>query len=214
MRVHSRSFFLVRDPTAVPIGRRHVKGLAEKWGLRLDESADTALSVVASELVTNAVRHGTGAMLTLTLSANLSRRRLLVEVYDGSLILPVPHRAGTEDEAGRGMALVGSLSLRHGAKRTTCGKCIWAELALPAQRIARRRLVFHPRQAARAVARRLGAARRLPMAVRAANRARHGRHGRHTSLRPASASNSEARAGQQHPSHIPNAEGALPCPTS
>ncbi|MFB7635642.1 ATP-binding protein [Streptomyces sp. NPDC056149] len=211
MRVHSRSFFLVRDPTAVPIGRRRIKDLAEKWGLRLDQTADTALDVIASELVTNAVRHGTGAMLTLTLSANLHRRRLLVEVYDGSLVLPVPHRAGTGDEAGRGMALVDSLSLRHGAERTTCGKCVWAEVALPTQQIVRRRLVFHPRRAARAVARRLGVPRRLPMAARAASRARHGRH---TSLRSASVSTSEDRAGQQHPPHMSNAEGAVPCPTN
>ncbi|WP_369357893.1 ATP-binding protein [Streptomyces sp. cg2] len=210
MRLHSQSFFLVRDPTAVPISRRHVKELAEKWGLRVNESTDTALTVVASELVTNAVRHGTGAMLTLTVSANLSRRRLLVEVYDGSLILPIPHRASSEDEAGRGMALVDRLSVCHGAERTTCGKCVWAEIALPARRITHRQLILQPGRTARAVARRLGAARRLT-AVRSGRRAHRGRH---SSLRPSSASTSEGRAGQQHTPHLPNRQGASPCPTS
>ncbi|MEU5157885.1 ATP-binding protein, partial [Glycomyces sp. NPDC021274] len=79
MRLHSQSFLLVRDPTSVPISRRRLQGLAKKWGLRLDESSDTALTVITSELVTNAVRHGTGTVLTITVSANLSRRRILVE---------------------------------------------------------------------------------------------------------------------------------------
>ncbi|WP_246593869.1 ATP-binding protein [Streptomyces auratus] len=160
MRCHSQSFLLVRDPTSVPISRHRLQDLVKKWGLRLDESSDTALTVITSELVTNAVRHGTGTMLTITVSANLSRRRILVEVYDGSLVLPVPHWADSENESGRGMALIDRLSLCHGAEHTTCGKCVWAEIAMPPQRVTRQRLILRPRRAARAIARRLGAAPR------------------------------------------------------
>ncbi|MFD5397500.1 ATP-binding protein [Streptomyces sp. NPDC127097] len=102
MRRHSQSFLLVRDPTSVPISRHRLQDLVKKWGLRLDESSDIALTVITSELVTNAVRHGTGTVLTITVSANLSRRRILVEVYDGSLVLPAPHWVDSEDESGRG----------------------------------------------------------------------------------------------------------------
>ncbi|WP_328548330.1 ATP-binding protein [Streptomyces platensis] len=171
MRCHSQSFLLVRDPTSVPISRHRLQDLVKKWGLRLDESSDTALTVITSELVTNAVRHGTGTVLTITVSANLSRRRILVEVYDGSLVLPVPHWADSEDESGRGMALIDRLSLCHGAEHTTCGKCVWAEIAMPPQRIIRRQLTLHPRRAAQAVARRLGAGRQPLTAVRAGSRA-------------------------------------------
>lgn len=72
MRVYSQSFFLVRDPTSVRLSRRRLHDLAENWGLRLNEASDTALTTVLSELVTNAVRHGTGAMLTIGVRANLS----------------------------------------------------------------------------------------------------------------------------------------------
>ncbi|MGW5116483.1 ATP-binding protein [Streptomyces noursei] len=176
MRLHSQSFFLVRDPTSVQISRRRLQDLVKKWGLRLDEFSDTALTVVTSELVTNAVRHGTGTVLTITVSANLGRRRILVEVYDGSLVLPIPHWADSEGETKRGMALIDRLSLCHGAEHTTCGKCVWAEIAMPPQRVARRQLILHPRRAARAVARRLGAAHQPLTPIRAGRRAGHGRH--------------------------------------
>lgn len=178
MRRHSQSLLLVRDPTSVPISRRRLQDLVKKWGLRLDESSHTALTVITSELVTNAVRHGTGTVLTITVSANLSRRRILVEVYDGSLILPVPHWADSEDETGRGMALIDRLSVGHGAEHTTCGKCVWAEITMPPQRATRQRLVLRPRRAARAIARRLGAARQPLTTVRAGSRAGYGRHAR------------------------------------
>ena len=211
MRVYSQSFFLVRDPTSVPLSRRHLRDLAEKWGLRLNEASDTALATVVSELVTNAVRHGTGAMLTIAVRANLSRRRVLVEVYDGSRILPVPRCAAPEDEVGRGMALIDRLSLCHGAERTTCGKCVWAEIALPRQQLTRRQLLLHPGRAARAVGRRLSVPRRpLPPAL-AGHRARPGRH---SSPRPPSTPNPAERAGQQHTPHISHRRGESPCPTS
>ncbi|MFG2827350.1 ATP-binding protein [Streptomyces sp. NPDC048434] len=204
MRVYSQSFFLVRDPTSVPLSRRRLYDLAEKWGLRLNEASDTALTTVISELVTNAVRHGTGAMLTIGVRANLSRRRVLVEVYDGSRILPVPRYAAPEDEAGRGMALIGRLSVCHGAERTACGKCVWAEIALPTQRLTRRQLLLRPGRAARAVARRLTSVPSGPRAHR----------GRHSSPRPPSTPDPVDKAGQQHTPRISRREGESPCPTS
>ncbi|WP_260638814.1 ATP-binding protein [Streptomyces angustmyceticus] len=180
MRCHSQSFLLLRDPTSVPISRHRLQDLVKKWGLRLDESSDTALTVITSELVTNAVRHGTGTMLTITVSADLRRRRILVEVYDGSLVLPVPHWANSEDESGRGMTLVDRLSLCHGAEHTTCGKCVWAEIAMPPQRVTRQRLILRPRRAAQAIARRLGlgTVRQPRTAVRVDSHGSHGRHAR------------------------------------
>ncbi|MFE7316644.1 ATP-binding protein [Streptomyces sp. NPDC057555] len=204
MRLHSQSFLLARDPTSVPISRRRLQGLAKKWGLRLDESSDTALTVITSELVTNAVRHGTGTVLTITVSANLSRRRILVEVYDGSLVLPVPHWADSEDESGRGMALIDRLSLCHGAEHTTCGKCVWAEIAMPPQRVIRQRLILRPRRAARAIARRLGPARKPLTTVRVGSRAGHGRHSSAVTR-----ISSALRPDREHPAQIRDTREAL-----
>ncbi|MGW7576847.1 ATP-binding protein [Streptomyces sp. NPDC054765] len=211
MHVYSQSFFLVRDPTSVPLSRRRLRDVAEKWGMRLNEASDTALTTVVSELVTNAVRHGTGAMLTVGVRANLSRRRVLVEVYDGSRILPVPRCAAPEDEAGRGMALIDRLSLCHRAERTTCGKCVWAEIALPRQQLTRRELLLRPGRAARAVARRLTVPRG-PLAT--ALTGHRGCPGRHSPPRPPSTPHPVERAGQQHTPRISHREGESPCPTS
>ncbi|MFD5385606.1 ATP-binding protein [Streptomyces sp. NPDC127074] len=210
MRVYSQSFFLVRDPASVRLSRRRLHDLAENWGLHLNEASGTALTTVLSELVTNAVRHGTGAMLTIGVRANLSRQRILFEVYDGSRILPAPRCAAPEDETGRGMALIDRLSVCHGAERTTCGKCVWAEIALPAQRLTRRQLILRPGRAARAVARRLTAPRRPPRPVSEGHRARHGRH---PSPQLPSTLHPVERAWQQHPPHISSREGESPCTT-
>ncbi|MBB4924355.1 ATP-binding protein [Kitasatospora kifunensis] len=147
----------------MPISRRRLRELVDKWALRLDEDCDTALATVISELVSNAVRHSSGAMLTVGVHANLDLRRLLLEVYDGSVVLPQARVVGLDSEAGRGMLLVDRLSLSHGAERTERGKRVWAELGIPEQPLTRRQLILHPRRAARAVARRLSAPRRPPI---------------------------------------------------
>ncbi|MGC0312864.1 ATP-binding protein [Kitasatospora acidiphila] len=163
MRVCSSSFFLVRDPVSVPISRQRLGRLIKQWGVRTDNDSRLALDTVISELVTNAVRHTTGAMLTVGVHANLDLRRLIIEVYDGSQALPRQQISGPDAEAGRGMFLVERLALAHGAEHTVRGKKVWAEVALPEQPLTRRQLLVHPRRAARAVARRLSGRRRPPI---------------------------------------------------
>ncbi|MFB8199548.1 ATP-binding protein [Kitasatospora purpeofusca] len=174
MRVCSSSFFLVRDPASVPVSRQRLGGLIKQWGVRTDNDSSLAMNTVISELVTNAVRHTTGAMLTVGVHANLDLRRLIIEVYDDSQALPRHHASGPDAETGRGMFLVERLALAHGAEHTARGKKVWAEVALPEQPLTRRRLLVHPRRAARAVARRLSGPRRPPIhpPAPAASRAR------------------------------------------
>ncbi|MEV0535493.1 ATP-binding protein [Kitasatospora sp. NPDC050463] len=165
MRVCSSSFLLIRDPVSVPVSRQRLGRLLKQWGVRTDADSRMALETVISELVTNAVRHTTGAMLTVGVHANLDLRRLIIEVYDGSQALPHHQVPGPEAETGRGMFLVERLALAHGANQTTRGKKVWAEVALPDQPLTRRQLLTHPRRAARALARRLSGSRRQPMAA-------------------------------------------------
>ncbi|WP_045306157.1 ATP-binding protein [Saccharothrix sp. ST-888] len=174
MRVCSSSFFLVLDPVSVPISRQRLGRLIKQWGVRTDNDSRLALDTVISELVTNAVRHTTGAMLTVGVHANLDLRRLIIEVYDGSQALPRHQISGPDEETGRGIFLVERLALAHGAEHTARGKKVWAEVALPEQPLTRRQLLVHPRRAARAVARRLSGPRRPPIhpPALAASRAR------------------------------------------
>ncbi|MGF1426864.1 ATP-binding protein [Kitasatospora sp. LaBMicrA B282] len=126
-------------------GPRH----ARRPGIRLDEGSRDSLDVVVSELITNAIRHSYGPVLTVGVYADPRARRVLVEVYDASVILPRTRQAMANEETGRGLLLVERLALSHGAERTSRGKRVWAELAVPEQAMTRRQLLAHPRRVGR-----------------------------------------------------------------
>ncbi|MFF4500763.1 SpoIIE family protein phosphatase [Streptomyces sp. NPDC001401] len=115
---------LPSDPAVVSRARTAVTGQLAAWGL--DDLAFTT-ELVASELVTNAIRHATGPV-RLRL---LRDRALLCEVSDGSSTSPRLRRALTEDEGGRGLFLVAQLTERWGTRYTPYGKVIWTEQPLP-----------------------------------------------------------------------------------
>ncbi|GAA2802937.1 hypothetical protein GCM10010505_31980 [Kitasatospora aburaviensis] len=135
----------------MPIARRQVGARIVSWGVLLDGDSRLALETVTSELVTNAVRHSDQSMLTVAVHVSGRLRRALIEVYDGSAVLPRRRQAGTGAESGRGLELVGCLALAYGAERTEHGKRVWAELALPEQPVTRRQVLCGPRHALRAV---------------------------------------------------------------
>ncbi|MGW0710560.1 SpoIIE family protein phosphatase [Streptomyces sp. NPDC002643] len=115
---------LASDPAVVSRARVAVTEKLAEWGLH-DLAFTTEL--VASELVTNAIRHATGP-LQLRL---LRDRALICEVFDGSGTSPRLRRARSEDEGGRGLFLVAQLTERWGTRYTPDGKTIWTEQPLP-----------------------------------------------------------------------------------
>ncbi|MEU1184552.1 SpoIIE family protein phosphatase [Streptomyces sp. NPDC005820] len=115
---------LPSDPAVVARIRAAVTRRLAAWGL--DELAFTT-ELIASELVTNAIRHATGPV-QLRL---LRDRTLICEVSDGSGTAPRLRRARTEDEGGRGLFLVARLTERWGTRYTSTGKIIWTEQPLP-----------------------------------------------------------------------------------
>ncbi|MER6348664.1 ATP-binding protein [Streptomyces sp. NPDC001595] len=85
--------------------------------------------LVASELVTNAVRHAPGPCV-LTLHVDPQHRRLRITVQDTSAVLP---RLPARDPArvgGHGLHLVHVLSLRFEATPRATGKDVTAVLSL------------------------------------------------------------------------------------
>ncbi|MCW8378353.1 SpoIIE family protein phosphatase [Streptomyces justiciae] len=112
------------DPSAVSRYRAAVTEQLAAWGL---EELSFTVELVASELVTNAIRHATGPV-QLRL---LRDRALICEVFDGSSTSPRLRRARNEDEGGRGLFLVAQLTERWGTRYTPEGKIIWTELPLP-----------------------------------------------------------------------------------
>ena len=114
---------LPSDPAAVSRVRTAVTECLDGWGL---SELVFVTELIASELVTNAIRYG-GAPIGLRL---LRDRTLICEVSDGSSTSPRMRRARTTDEGGRGLFLVAQLAKRWGTRYTPTGKVIWTEQPL------------------------------------------------------------------------------------
>jgi hypothetical protein len=114
----------------VPYGRAFVRGALGAWQLP-DLGPDVELCV--SELITNAVRYGTGPVIGLALSLTASCS-LQVEVFNrdgGAPLVGVPDQTG---EYGRGLLLVSELSScwGHGLVFGHWRR-VWCRFALPAE---------------------------------------------------------------------------------
>jgi two-component sensor histidine kinase len=165
MRAYSNRFSMNSDPASVPAARRRIDELTTSWGLRMNEDSRIALRTVVSEMVTNALQHGSGQEFTIRLKVSAAARRILVEVHDGSGALPRLLSPTDDAEDGRGMWLVQQLALASGAERTKRGKRVWATIALPEQPLRRRQFLLRPVRVARAVTARLTDPRRRPISA-------------------------------------------------
>ncbi|WP_405496611.1 SpoIIE family protein phosphatase [Streptomyces sp. NBC_00096] len=111
---------LEADLSLVAHARELVVGRLSEW--QLDELGFVT-ELVASELVTNAIRYAGGPV-----GLRLIRDRVLVcEVSDRSGTQPRLRRARETDEGGRGLFLVAQLTDRWGCRFTSTGKTIWTE---------------------------------------------------------------------------------------
>ncbi|WP_406384218.1 SpoIIE family protein phosphatase [Streptomyces sp. NBC_01618] len=108
------------DPAAVAGVRKNVTQWLTDRGL-VEEAFTTEL--ILSELVTNAVRYGTGPIEVRL----LYDRNLICEVSDTSNTSPHLRYAATTDEGGRGLFLVAQFAERWGTRYTETGKVIWSE---------------------------------------------------------------------------------------
>ncbi len=118
-------WLLQPQPTTPRQVRRLVRRTLADWGL--SACADVA-ELLASELVTNAVRHASKPIELRLMRTDV----ILCEVKDDDHHLPVLRTATGSDEVGRGLNLVSSLARQWGANRTVDGKVVWFDLALPA----------------------------------------------------------------------------------
>ena len=84
------------------------------------------VTLLAAELTTNAVLHGTGPIaLTVWTDGDLVR----LEVEDGAAAMPSRLDAQADQERGRGLEIVEGLADQWGAARLEGnGKVVWAEL--------------------------------------------------------------------------------------
>ena len=94
-------------------------------GAGLPQLVDDA-QLLASELVTNAVRHAGGP---IRVRARLGDGFVRIEVSDAAADrAPQPRQSGPDDVGGRGMELVEKLSVRWGWQTSPEAKVVWIEL--------------------------------------------------------------------------------------
>lgn len=123
MRRLARQIELPRGPAAGSHARRILR--EDLSGAMSDEALDDALMVV-SELVNNAVVHGSGAVV---LKTRLCAEGLRVEVIDeGTGNAAAIRDQGEGDGGGWGLRVVDALSTRWGAHEGTTH--VWADLPI------------------------------------------------------------------------------------
>ncbi|MER6097106.1 ATP-binding protein [Streptomyces sp. NPDC001728] len=122
-------------PSEFRLLRSAVRSALGQWGVL---SAAEEVELVVTELATNVMKHvGEGASAALVLEPRGSRLR--VELHDKSPV--VPKQDGVvdcEQECGRGLHLVASMSVDWGTLLTGTGKAVWCEVSVVADTLCAR----------------------------------------------------------------------------
>lgn len=111
-------WLLPNDATAAGVARRHLEHALVQLP---PETVETA-RLLTSELVTNAISHGSGLV---SMSVDYDGQRVRVEVRDESPRRPEPRDASLLSEGGRGLHIVDALASEWGAAPTGRGKSVW-----------------------------------------------------------------------------------------
>ena len=112
-------------PESVGAARRTIVRQLQAWGL--NASIDD-MQLVASELITNALRYGADP-IEFRLSVREDRLRL--EVSDANTTdIPQPRQAADHESTGRGMPLIDALTASWGAQVSGARKVVWAEITI------------------------------------------------------------------------------------
>ncbi|MFD4261807.1 ATP-binding protein [Streptomyces sp. NPDC058534] len=111
---------------SIPLARRRAARLVAEWG-QPGLAGDIAL--VVSELMTNALLHGSLRGRLIRVRVTLGHRTLRVEVSDPrGERLPSPRPVGSAaGQFGRGLLLVEAVTARWGWEPRTVGKTVYAE---------------------------------------------------------------------------------------
>lgn len=114
-------------PSSVPAARRHISETLADLPEQLRETAE----LLVSELVTNAIRHGGGPDVAVSVDL-VPGERVGIGVTDDGHGYPVLRTPKVSDTHGRGLQLVGLLADRWGMRRNrgSTAKTVWFELAV------------------------------------------------------------------------------------
>jgi anti-sigma regulatory factor (Ser/Thr protein kinase) len=116
----ARTMRLAATPVSIGVARTQVAELCERGGLA--SLADTA-ALLVSELVTNAIMHGSG---DITLSVHCDDSQVIVGVSDESTEPPLINKNPPTDRlGGRGLFLVDTLANSWDYQIAADGKTVW-----------------------------------------------------------------------------------------
>ncbi|WP_245600004.1 ATP-binding protein [Embleya scabrispora] len=104
---HGYAEELARRPESAGDARRFVSTALRVW--RMDHVIEDA-RLVATELVTNALRHAEEGPVRVSICRKAARRRVRIAVVDQSDTVPLLRAAGRDAEAGHGLLMVHELS--------------------------------------------------------------------------------------------------------
>ncbi|MGW8696397.1 ATP-binding protein [Streptomyces eurythermus] len=116
-------------PRGARLARRLVSQRLDEWGHPYDSPANEAVTLIAAELASNAVRHGHVPGRDFLLRLTSSDDALRLEVSD-TRTERLPEVREPSGESGRGLMLVGALADKWGVAPRQPGKTVWAEVWL------------------------------------------------------------------------------------
>ena len=121
------SVALTRSVDAPAEARRLCTAVCHEWAL--DALVDVC-ALLVSELVTNAVVHGAGAV-ELEVAAERGGVRIAVSQRDAVTGLPEARMSGPTEVSGRGLAIVDAMAEQWGAEVDERATRVWFRLATP-----------------------------------------------------------------------------------
>ncbi|MFF1349953.1 ATP-binding protein [Streptomyces sp. NPDC058322] len=113
------------EPESVRPARRYVLQAAVHQEPSIPDDALDTLELLASELVTNAVRYGQEPGDSLKVTVEASPGRCRVEVHDTRRRHPRARPVSSERARGRGLHLVQALAAQWGVAEKSFGKVVW-----------------------------------------------------------------------------------------
>ncbi|MEU9057120.1 ATP-binding protein [Streptomyces sp. NPDC048384] len=127
-----------RERTTPRDARAHVDCTCRTW--HVPHAVRDALTLITSELATNAVIHGASSEVVVTVLLSPAHVWVVVDERGRAAGVPrmrgpiEPRSAGDDAEDGRGLHLVEALAARYQVTATSGGTRAWACLALPGRR--------------------------------------------------------------------------------
>jgi hypothetical protein len=122
-------FRVAVQDSAVPQARHKILGMVRTWDVPLSEDTFGDLALLASEVITNAIRCSQAPCAVVV---RWTGARVRVEVTDTEPRRPVRGDLQLDAEGGRGLVLVESLAAGWGSAAVPGGKVVWFEVGAEA----------------------------------------------------------------------------------